>query len=503
MVHPADGFANHTASWLYSTQHARTRDDEQTCRFLGSTAVSGRGAAGPSTEATRLALASVMDQVGLHLGSPEIVMRPGFPRTRGPDNVSVTIVDGKKDDRKNDDIEMADVVTIRPRDLPRVSARDAMALTRAARLLAGLPRRIETTLGELGSIVLTVEGMDALGTAASDAAGDVVLGVARGGDVGRLLVDAALAQRVIARALGGDVRASGSLARLGLGERGVVAGIVASLLHGLGAPFSVSLFAPGAVAEVRDCAGQVARGKTGEDAGDASGGVAIRFAVTAAAVTGWARLEVPLSWLAAAGSLRAPEPALAALELELRVELARTSLAPVELAGVVAGDAVIFDGEPSLASSRARSVRVVVGPFAASGQLAEDGRVILKEAFQPAPAFVPGRRLLGNEAGSQDVTMEMHMQNETKHEMANLTAALAAAPIEIIAEVGRVTLRGEEVVGLGPGAVIALGRAGAAPVVLRVGGDVWAEGELCDVDGELGVRVTATRRSGFANRLVR
>ena len=62
---------------------------------------------------------------------------------------------------------------------------------------------------------------------------------------------------------------------------------------------------------------------------------------------------------------------------------------------------------------------------------------------------------------------------------------------------GRLRLRGAEVAGLGPGAVLTLGRVGASPVALRVGGEIWAVGELVDVDGELGVRVTSTRRSGL------
>jgi hypothetical protein len=36
---------------------------------------------------------------------------------------------------------------------------------------------------------------------------------------------------------------------------------------------------------------------------------------------------------------------------------------------------------------------------------------------------------------------------------------------------------------------------------LRGAGEAWAEGELVDVDGELGVRVTASRRSGLPRRL--
>jgi len=89
---------------------------------------------------------------------------------------------------------MSGVVTIRPRDLPRVSARDAAALTRAARLLARLPRRLETPLGELGSIVLTLDGVDVVGAARGDAAGDVAFAISRGGDAGRRISELAAPQ---------------------------------------------------------------------------------------------------------------------------------------------------------------------------------------------------------------------------------------------------------------------------------------------------------------------
>jgi flagellar motor switch/type III secretory pathway protein FliN len=50
------------------------------------------------------------------------------------------------------------------------------------------------------------------------------------------------------------------------------------------------------------------------------------------------------------------------------------------------------------------------------------------------------------------------------------------------------------VLGLAPGAVLTLGGARSALVALRVGGETRAEGELVDVDGDLGVRVTKTFR---------
>ena len=69
------------------------------------------------------------------------------------------------------------------------------------------------------------------------------------------------------------------------------------------------------------------------------------------------------------------------------------------------------------------------------------------------------------------------------------TTVLAAASIEVVAELGRVSLRGDELLGLAPGAVLAMGM-GRTGISLRVSGEVWAEGEIVDIDGELGVRVT-------------
>jgi type III secretion system YscQ/HrcQ family protein len=376
---------------------------------------------------------------------------------------------------------MSSVVDVEPRDLPRVRARDAAALTRAARVVAGLPARLEAPLGELGSVALMCEGVDALApTVAGESAGDVVLGLSRGAGAGRLVLDGALARRVIALALGGEVRPGAPLARLGLGERGVVAGVVASVLHGLGAPFSVALIAPSAAPLASE------------------GGVAFALAVTVGAARGWARLEVPSRWLAAG-----PAPELGALEVEARVELARTRLSAGELADVAPGDAIVFDGEPSgrRTAGAARSVRVVVGAHAARARLSDDGRVTLEDALRPATSPGGGRSGLVEGQARQEVIMERRDEGDgEKTRIVDAAAVLAAAPIEVVAELGRFVLRGEEIAGLGPGAVLTLGRAGASPVALRVGDEIWAEGELVDVDGELGVRVTTARRSGSPDR---
>jgi type III secretion protein Q len=73
-------------------------------------------------------------------------------------------------------------------------------------------------------------------------------------------------------------------------------------------------------------------------------------------------------------------------------------------------------------------------------------------------------------------------------------AVLAAAPIEVVVELARITLRGDEVLGLAPGVVLTVAADRRQAIALRVGGAIWAEGELVDVEGELGVRVTRLLR---------
>ena len=69
-------------------------------------------------------------------------------------------------------------------------------------------------------------------------------------------------------------------------------------------------------------------------------------------------------------------------------------------------------------------------------------------------------------------------------------AVLASAPIEVVAEIGRVPMRGDEVLGLISGVVLSLGERRRDLVTLRVGGRAWARGELVNVDDDLGVRIT-------------
>ena len=63
------------------------------------------------------------------------------------------------------------------------------------------------------------------------------------------------------------------------------------------------------------------------------------------------------------------------------------------------------------------------------------------------------------------------------------------APLVVRVELGAVTLTAREWAALRPGDVIELGRRVNEPVVLRIAGILVAQGELVDIEGELGVRI--------------
>jgi len=371
---------------------------------------------------------------------------------------------------------MTEIVSLGARELPRVSARDAAAARSAARLVARLPPRAELALAGFGTVTLTCEGAGAAEPAT--AAEAVAFGLSRGRGAGRLVLDGALAHRIVSLALGGPGRVP-AVGPLGLGERGIVAGFIASLLHALEVPLAVSLLATAAAAP------------RPEDA------VALALAVTVGGTVGWASLEIPAAWLADAS---ADAERLGPLPITARLVVARTRLKAGDLAGLVPGDAVVFDGEPrfELASGAARLVCVTIGVHEAVARLADDGRVELTGDFRRVRAPV-------DRTSSEEIIMDGRASGEQTDggrvgAGVDVTAVLAAAPIEVVAELGRLTLRGDEVVGLGPGSVLPFGGTTARAVALRVGEEIWAEGELVDVDGELGVRVTAIVRAGLRAR---
>jgi type III secretion system YscQ/HrcQ family protein len=356
-------------------------------------------------------------------------------------------------------------------DLRRAAASDFVVGGEVLRAVAALPPRIVADVGAIGSVELTLEGFAAPDVPMTE---HVVFGVGRGRVVGRLLVDATFARRLIGKIL---PRAKpeewSSVSRLGVGERGLIAGLITGLFEQLDVGLTLSLDGP-------DAADPLARGNVG-----------LALAVSAAGSTGWVQLEIPREWLVEMAR-RSPGSwgeSAAALKVEARIEIGRTFIAAGALAALVPGDALVFDGVPAPHDRSAApwSVRVVIGDHAADADLVPGAQVTMRGGFLAEPVAV------ANQGGRAFPSKEVAMESRTSEDIQS-TAVLAAAPVEVIAEVGRITLRGDVVLGLRPGTVLPLGRERTMTVALRIGGEIWAEGELVDVDGELGVQVTTPLR---------
>jgi flagellar motor switch/type III secretory pathway protein FliN len=368
------------------------------------------------------------------------------------------------------------------RRLPKISAADARASRLATSFLAGMASRTTTTLSGLGRIEIDLEG---LAPRDGQRAEMISLGIGRPRVEGRVSIDAILARALVHEVLQGSAAVTSGAAPLtsagpaavvgplGFAERGILAGLIARIFEALGAPLSLSLEAP-----VR-------------------GGVetlVFALAISAVGVRGWAELEVPTRWLSQAVPVAPDGAALAALSVAARIEVGRTFIGAAELAGVVEGDAVVFDGRPTPDRGGDWPVTLVMGEAAADAALSATGRLELTRSFRARAAQ---RMEEGNVTSDvADDADEGRGQEDGSEVTARIdvTAVLAAVPVEVVAELGRIVLRGDEVLGLAPGVVLSLGGPRTSEVTLRVGDQDWAEGELVDVDGALAVRVTRVVR---------
>jgi flagellar motor switch/type III secretory pathway protein FliN len=267
-------------------------------------------------------------------------------------------------------------------------------------------------------------------------------------------VETSLVHRVVDAVLAGQAIFSPSRA-MGPAERGVLAGILAPGFDRIGGSLQ-----PGP-APPRD-------GRDGDRA-------VLTFGLETTVASGWLRLVPPVGdfLMTAVASDRAEiwRARAGRLPITGQVNLAVTRVPAVAVAGAGLGDAVVFDGvrATSFAADAPWKGRLVVGDHAAEIEVEIGGKLSVLGGFSPV------QREEGNMSVSGSNT--------------DATTVLAAASIEVVAELGRLSLRGDEVLGLVPGAVLAIGAQREA-VSLRVGGELWAQGEIVDVDGELGVRIT-------------
>jgi flagellar motor switch/type III secretory pathway protein FliN len=334
---------------------------------------------------------------------------------------------------------------------PRVSAAKARSMRAALPAVAALPRRWETE-APFGHTAVNLEGF-VQDDADSD---DVTLPVTLGIGTSRMTVDADFAARLVDALLVGN-GAFRSARRFGPAERGVLAGLLGTLFFPLGWRIG-----HGRVPPVEGAAAQAC------------------FRVETPIAVGRVRLAVAAATFETARASEAFVERARALVAIAVAEIAVTDLTAREVSDLGAGDAVVFTGHraASFPSDGVWKGELSIGEPAASHGMAIEidagGTIKIAGGFQARTNTVRSSR------------------KETGMESSGVTAAtvaLAAAPIEVVAEVGRLRLRGEELMGLAPGAVLPLPE-GRTRVSLRIAGELFAEGELVDVDGELGVRVT-------------
>jgi type III secretion system YscQ/HrcQ family protein len=346
------------------------------------------------------------------------------------------------------------------RSCPPVQASEARATRALAEIWASLPRSWQVDLPPFGAVAVAVVGIDS----ASRPREAITLGLRDGRARGRLSLARPFAARLCDVALGGR----GTFAAghpLGPAERGLLVALLGPALDPIG--WSLDLAPPTAEAEL---------------AMAASMAVSMAVKIEGAFGSGVLWLDLPAGHRGATPAWR---QRAAGLPIEARLEIAATTLTVSELVKLLPGDALVFDGTgaAALAAGADWIARLAIGAHGAAARIDPGGAVTVVGDFQLTGT--PGGRKVG-------VAKEGTMDVSGPTEMA--TAALAAAPIEITAELARLTLRGEELLGLVPGVVLTVRADRRGAVVLRAGGEIWAEGELVDVEGELGVRVTRILR---------
>ena len=168
--------------------------------------------------------------------------------------------------------------------------------------------------------------------------------------------------------------------------------------------------------------------------------------------------------------------ALGELELSVPLVIATSLAAPGDLARLAPGAAFV-PGDTAWIDAHGVGRGILAAALGERGvwvDLPADGRLVLTEELV---------ELAPDRADSGDVMAETDDVNET------LANAALEAPVVVRVELGAVSMTASDWARLRPGDVVETGRRIAEPVLLRIAGRVVARGELCDVDGEVGVRV--------------
>jgi flagellar motor switch/type III secretory pathway protein FliN len=205
-----------------------------------------------------------------------------------------------------------------------------------------------------------------------------------------------------------------------------------------------------------------------------------------------ARVTIPVAALSSGSSRLSGEAllALGAMPLALPIVLAACTMSRSELHSLRRRDAILFASASKnlgVADGGALTGTVaLVAPRSERGlgaELAGGDRLVIRTErveshpwdghAEARPRNSPEERMTGEPASA---TLEV----------------LDDAPVVVRVELGVVEMRAGDWAALTPGSVVSLARKLGDPVVLRVAGVEVARGELVQIEGELGVRITET-----------
>jgi type III secretion protein Q len=92
--------------------------------------------------------------------------------------------------------------------------------------------------------------------------------------------------------------------------------------------------------------------------------------------------------------------------------------------------------------------------------------------------------------GPSLVRVHEELESTMSHQESELEQIVGDTPLVVRLEVGALEMTAAEWAALRPGDVVQSGRRVEDPVILRAGGREIARGELVDIEGEVGVRIT-------------
>ncbi len=174
-----------------------------------------------------------------------------------------------------------------------------------------------------------------------------------------------------------------------------------------------------------------------------------------------------------------PEPAvhlsaLGPLELGLPLVIGQSLIMREDLARIAPGAAFVTGAGLWVDESRVGH-GVLVAPLGERGifvQLQPEGKIVLGE----------GSVTLNHDDSKSEI--------QSEHSSDALVDTLFEAPVVVRVELGSVSLPARQWALLRPGDIVETSQCLGTEVTLRVAGQALAKGELLNVDGELGVRIT-------------